>query len=272
MLLNKVINKIRRVLGNTKASIIILFFNLKIFYKSKIEIYSFRKSLSKYGISDLKAFHVESWHTNFYYFTGKIDGITRYIKCSNDKDRMDHEIEIIRNLSKFDELEGKFPKVINYINANKYYYLVEELYSYKPLSTVISTDKISDRIKENIICKIIWYIEFFIEKGFIHADLRPENFFYDSTNEDLYIIDFGFSFFSHDSTKGAFNYLNSKEKRYLLSSLNSEFSLEPYYFDDAYSALKICTALDTDFYSKFNNYWLRINSLCGKLTYQETFN
>lgn len=266
MMYKKIAKKFRRILGNIKAAIIICVFNLKIAYKSKIEIVFIRKVLKKYNIINVQTLNVKAWHTDFYYFKGEFNKKNVYIKCSTDFRRIGHEEQIIRDLDSIGALSGLYPKLLQKIEYKKNCYLIEEYFGYKPLDIIVQENSLSDCDKESIFKQLVELLDVFYTNEFVHGDIRPENFFFDAGK--LYIIDFGFSFFMNGKNK-YFDYINKKKKAILLDSLNKEYRLENRYFDDAFSSLLVCKFIDASFFTKFHSAWEAVIERCERLTYQE---
>lgn len=266
MILKKILRRIYRILVKIKEYVIIFCFKCKILYKSRIEIYKMRTYLAKWNITNVKTLDCKAWHTDFYYFTGSQYGKKLYIKCSPDHLRIAHELKIIQKLGCIKDLEGRYPKLIQHIKGDKYSFLIEEFYEYPSLATLIEKNLLLESDKKIIFSQFIYFIDTFKDNYFIHADVRPENFFYQ--NGMLYMIDFGFSFFT--STEGDyFSFIERKDRQYLFSAINKKYRLQEKYFDDAYSFLKICKYIDSSFFTKYHEIWTDLVMRCDVFYYQE---
>ena len=140
-----------------------------------------------------------------YSFTWKNE-IQALIKCRKCK----NVIKIV-DVYKKKEIEKKYIAEDNGEVKGFYYYIITELYDHGDLLSYISSRDNSEIKKYYIILRRIIYqminaVKQVHDKGIIHRDIKPDNFFI-GENDKLYLGDFGCATENYDGiSAGDFNY------------------------------------------------------------------
>ena len=130
------------------------------------------------------------------------------------------ELKLLKNESKiYNHLNGSdnIPIVKWYGKDNKNYYMVINLLGDSLQNLMYSMKKFSPILILKLGIKIINILKFIHEKGFIHRDIKPDNFLFGLNKPDkLYLIDFGLckSYLDkndiHNKFKKTFSLIGSK--------------------------------------------------------------
>lgn len=219
------------------------------------------KNLESKGIKNVEKFKIKSWHLNYMYFIGELNGEKVFIKYNKNSSWIEHEVSMLEYIgAKSKLLSTKTPKLYFYQINSKYNYLVEEFFEYKSIRTMIKEGLIKN--KENVYQEFIEIIIEMQKIGLLHLDINADNV-YLSEKEKVYIIDFGFSMIKNNID---FNFINDKHlKSLILLNLNTENRLEVGYIDDAFSFLEIAKKMDFELITKNYDYWEKLNDLTNKL-------
>ncbi len=157
------------------------------------------------------------------------------IEEKTQKNRLKAEFNIYKKVLNNKNIIG-IPKVYNYIETTEYNILVMELLG-KSLENIF--DDNSREFSSSTVLKLaidmINIIERFHSKGFIHRDIKPNNFLFNSSKpyNTLYLMDFGLSKQFMQSGK----HIDIKFDRSLIgtaryASLNIHWGIEPSRRDD----------------------------------------
>jgi len=117
------------------------------------------------------------------------------IEESKNKNRLKSEYNIYKKINKNNEIDS-IPKVYNFIQTIDYNIMIMELLG-PCLETIF--EKSNRKFSINTIFKLsidmFTLIEIFHKRGFIHRDIKPGNFIFNSSKpfDKLYIMDFGLS-------------------------------------------------------------------------------
>ncbi len=117
------------------------------------------------------------------------------IEAKSEKNRLKAEFNIYKKVLNNKNIEG-IPKVYNYIETTEYNILIMELLG-KSLENIF--DENQREFSMSTIFKLaldmLNIIERFHAKGFIHRDIKPNNFLFNSNKpyNSLYLMDFGLS-------------------------------------------------------------------------------
>lgn len=264
-------NKIRRFLKKVIQK-------LKWIIKEKIPVLfevcflsnKLKKEFNKQNILNIKEFKINSWHFNYRYYTGLLNGKKVFIKYNKNPNWIKHEIDNMNYINENSNfLKNKTPKLILYKINKKYGYIVEEYFEYDSIKKSIEINK---KIDKNKIYN--QFIEILLELQsikFMHLDLNEENLLLSSEN-DVYFIDLGFSFINDNFNIDFLG--NNHTQKLILNNLNRDTRLEEGYIDDAISFLEIAKKIDTDFISNFHEEWIKLNDMSEKLyfNYKEIIN
>ncbi len=157
------------------------------------------------------------------------------VEEKNSNSRLIEEYKIYKKLHKKGMKDG-IPKIYNLIQTPKFNILIMELLGYN-LDQIFNT--VQKKFKLNTVIKlaidIITLLENLHNTGFIHRDIKPNNFLIGYDKKDkLYIMDFGLSKKYLDSSN---NHVPMKLDRSLVgtaryASINIHLGLEPSRRDD----------------------------------------
>ena len=151
------------------------------------------------------------------------------------KERLKNEYNIYKKILRNQDISG-IPQVYNLIETPEYNILVMELLGTSLENIFQKNDRV---LKINNIYKLaidmITVLEHFHNKGFIHRDIKPNNFLFNYTKpyNQLYLMDFGLSKQYIQNNK----HIDLKTDRSLIgtaryASLNIHWGIEPSRRDD----------------------------------------
>ncbi len=113
---------------------------------------------------------------------------------SNDPDTLreakrlfDSEAKTLEKLGRHDQS----PDLLDYFAENREFYLVQELVEGYPLSTVISTQRLSEPEVINILLDVLEVLTFVHQCQVIHRDIKPSNLMRRDKDGKIVLIDFG---------------------------------------------------------------------------------
>lgn len=243
----------------------------KIIIKEKIPIFFeyhfFSKKLklmfSKIGIEDIKEFRVNLWHLGYRYYIGTYNNNKVFIKFNSNKNWIEHELEIIKYIeNKSEYLSKKIPKIYAFEITSKYGFIVEEFFPWNSLKKcVINKEKID---KNKIYLQFIEIIKEMQKIKIVHLDINIDNIYISESNE-IFLIDFGFSFIYEMIDYGFIG--NKHRQDLILLNLNTDTRLEPGFIDDAISFLEVSKKIDPEFMSNNYNEWIIMNKLSNILVF-----
>jgi serine/threonine protein kinase len=117
------------------------------------------------------------------------------IEESKEKNRLKSEYNIYKKINKDNKIQG-IPKIYNYIETDEYNIIIMELLG-PSLEKQFENNsrKITDATLFKIALDMIDLIESFHSRGFIHRDIKPNNFLFNhqAPYNKLYLMDFGLS-------------------------------------------------------------------------------
>ena len=157
------------------------------------------------------------------------------IEEAKEKNRLKSEYNVYKKINKDNKITG-IPKVYNYIKTEDYNIIIMELLG-PSLEKKFDDNqrKISLHCLFKLSMDMINLIENFHKRGFIHRDIKPNNFLfnYEKPHNKLYIMDFGLS--KPYITDG--EHIDIKFDRSLIGtarycSLNIHWGIEPSRRDD----------------------------------------
>jgi len=161
------------------------------------------------------------------------------VEEKNNKCRLKTEYNIYTKINRKNQLVG-IPKVYNYIETLQYNILIMEL-----LGPTIESryDECDRQIKQDTLLNLGLYminiIEQFHSRGFIHRDIKPNNFLlnYSKPYNKLYLMDFGLSksYLKSDNTHIDIKIDKSLTGTARYASLNVHMGIEPSRRDDLIS-------------------------------------
>ena len=157
------------------------------------------------------------------------------IEEAKEKNRLKSEYNVYKKINKENQIIG-IPKVYNYIKTEDYNIIIMELLG-PSLEKKFEDNqrKISLSCLFKLALDMINLIENFHKRGFIHRDIKPNNFLfnYEKPHDKLYIMDFGLSKSYIDNG----SHIDIKFDRSLIGtarycSLNIHWGIEPSRRDD----------------------------------------
>ena len=165
--------------------------------------------------------------------TGKL--VAAKVEEKPTKERLKNEYNIYKKILRNQDISG-IPQVYNLIETPEYNILVMELLGTSLENIFQKNDRV---LKINNIYKLaidmITVLEHFHNKGFIHRDIKPNNFLFNYTKpyNQLYLMDFGLSKQYIQNNK----HIDLKTDRSLIgtaryASLNIHWGIEPSRRDD----------------------------------------
>jgi serine/threonine protein kinase len=160
------------------------------------------------------------------------------------KCRLKTEYNVYKKINKKSKVEG-IPSIYNYIETEDYNILIMELLGPSLENKYDANDrKISVPTLLNLGLRMIEIIELFHSKGFIHRDIKPNNFLLNHKKpyNKLYLMDFGLSksYLKSDGTHIDIKFERSLTGTARYCSLNVHYGIEPSRRDDLES---ICYVL-----------------------------
>lgn len=156
------------------------------------------------------------------------------IEDKTKKNRLKCEYNIYRKLN-CKNIVG-IPKIYGYIETVDYNIMIMELLGPSLENLFQENDK---QFPMQFICKlaidIISIIEKFHSRGFIHRDIKPNNFLFNhgKKNEQIYLMDFGLSKqYTHDGVHNDIKFERSLIGTARYASMNIHWGVEPSRRDD----------------------------------------
>jgi casein kinase 1 len=146
----------------------------------------------------------------------------------NVEGQLQQEYEIYKD---FQDVEN-WPKIHDYGHKNGYKVLVMDLFG-ENLENVYKkhNNKFSSNTILYIAQKMISCLKTFHGKGYIHRDMKPQNFVIDQKSNDIYLIDYGLA--KKKSSHCSYNKSLTGTVRY--ASINTHLGIEQSFRDDMYS-------------------------------------
>ena len=157
------------------------------------------------------------------------------IESNSEKQRLKAEYNIYKKVLNNKTIVG-IPKVYNYIETTNYNILIMELLG-KSLENIYDDNgrEMNNSTIFKLALDMLHVIERFHSKGFIHRDIKPNNFLFNKNKpyDTLYLMDFGLS--KNYINKG--KHIDIKFERSLIgtaryASLNIHWGIEPSRRDD----------------------------------------
>lgn len=144
--------------------------------------------INKIGSGSFGEVYLTRCNSDGNYYAAKVEEI-------REKNRLKSEYNIYKKINKNNEIDG-IPKVFNFIVTTDYNILIMELLGPSLEKCFETYEK---RLSESFIFKtaidMIDLITNFHKRGFIHRDIKPNNFLfnYNEPHAKLYLMDFGLS-------------------------------------------------------------------------------
>lgn len=142
--------------------------------------------------------------------------------------QLQQEYEIYKD---FKDIKN-WPKIHDYGHKNGYKVLVMDLFG-ENLENVFKNQnhKFSTDTLFYIAQKMIYCLKIFHGKGYVHRDMKPQNFVVDLISNDIYLIDYGLA--KKISSHCSYNKSLKGTVRY--ASINTHLGIEQSFRDDLYS-------------------------------------
>lgn len=260
-MIRKVYFKTKKIINKTKY---IIKEKIPTIIKMYLLTPSIISHLKSKNIKNIKKFNTNAWHLNYMYFTGELDNKKVFIKYNNNSNWIEHEISIIKYINENSKLlSRKIPKLYFYEVSSKHNYLVEEYFTYESLNNILLKEKKINKTK--IYQEFIIIIQEMQKINLLHLDINSKNI-YISENNDVYIIDFGFSIIKNYKDLSFIK--NTKLRKLIIYNLNTQNRLAPGYIDDAISFLQVAKEIDFELISNNYDYWTDFNKLSNQLYFK----
>ena len=217
------------IIGKTKKKYVGLLIHfikcIILFLKSHAKIKQLIKNLD---ITSIEVYNFNKWHDGFVYYTGKtLSNKKVFIKVSTKHFFLENEMkfyDIFKN-------ELPLPKQINFLFKNNVQILITEFLESRELC--------SDYILEtpDILLKVLNILDIINKKGYIHRDIKLNNFLL--VDNELRIIDFTFSTSFLDSNNIINLDASNIDDLTILKNLGGKFKPNIFEWNDFYSMVLI---------------------------------
>lgn len=210
---------------------------LNLLKKLKIFLDNHPKSfliLKNHNFYNIKAYKLSEWHKDTFYYVAKKSGTKFFIKISSDKSKIEREVNN-------NKLMSECLRKNNIVSMEDFVYSKDR--SFILFEYINDSCSLTENNFEFFSLEIFKILKKINKSGFIHRDLRPENFLI--VENCIKIIDFEF-LTNLDFDKNMELDLSKRENLIRLLNCGSEYKKGNFIWNDFYSLLLISKKFNSE--------------------------